>query len=314
MHTVRQISTESGVSIGTISRYFNGHRLKSDTVLKIEKAIDRLSGDIHRSLNIGVLVQTINDSFSGNILLEIQKIISNTNHKLIILSNQNLNYNINELNNFQLDGIIIHPEVNCDLEKINILSSHIPTVVLDLKSDKLNCDQVLIDNVNAVYDACELLVKRNHTNFAIAFTGDSVLMGQERLEGYKRILSDYNLPLLEKNIININSSLDVEIFMQNKSEQTALVSTNYFTTIHCLNAFNRMNISIPHEFSFVGFDDFNLSRFYKLRPFFVVQPMDSMAKLSFELLLKRIKGDYSNFPSLHRLKTSITKGNSIKTL
>jgi|GEM_PF-2723403 len=79
-------------------------------------------------------------------------------------------------------------------------------------------------------------------------------------------------------------------------------------------AINEVNIVIPDQISIIGFDSLELTKIVKPSLSLVFQPLKEIGETAGEVIIKRIKGDYSSFPEMHRLKTKIIMGDSVKRI
>ncbi len=315
MLSTRDIAKLAGVGIGTVSRYRNGFQLKQSTYEKIERAIEQLDGRLIRQLNIGVVVPVINDSFSGELLGSLEKYLSKTKHKMVVIVSTDIKADMNHILSLNLDGLIVHPPNKESVADLPPLADKLPIVLVDMMLTPAICDQILSFNIQATYNCVEYLLKLGHTKIAIATFDSFMLMGDERLHGYKRAVKDYGLGVNEDYIIDGSSDISVTKALTNllnsKDKPTALISTNYDSTISCLRAFMSMKIEYPKDISFLGFDEIGLNKFLIKPISYVEQPIKELAKNSFEVLSKRIIGDMSGYPTTQRLLTKIIEGESI---
>jgi LacI family transcriptional regulator len=95
---------------------------------------------------------------------------------------------------------------------------------------------------------------------------------------------------------------------------TAVFVTNYEMTLGAIMAINERNIHIPDDLSLIGFDNIQMAKVIKPSLSIVVQPMKQIGETAAKILIKRMKGDNSNVPSIHRLKTEILLKDSIKSI
>ena len=79
-------------------------------------------------------------------------------------------------------------------------------------------------------------------------------------------------------------------------------------------ALNERNIKIPDELSIVGFDNLHMARIVKPSLSIVVQPMEQIGEIAANTILRRLRGDMSNYPSMVRLKTELMINQSVKDL
>ncbi len=79
-----------------------------------------------------------------------------------------------------------------------------------------------------------------------------------------------------------------------------------------LSAASQARISVPQDISFVCFDDDPLFKTMSAAMTCVSQDLTSMGKHAVELLLKRIHGDYTDFPKIDMLDVVFHPRRSVK--
>ena len=83
-------------------------------------------------------------------------------------------------------------------------------------------------------------------------------------------------------------------------------------TIGAVMALNESSVIVPEELSLVGFDSEQLAKIVKPNLAIVVQPIQQIGESAANIILKRLRGDRTNYPSLLRLKTALLPGQSIR--
>lgn len=332
MATIKDVSRVSGISIGTVSRYLNGHRVKKKNEKKIQDAIRQLDYKVNqmarglktnKTYTIGVLVPSITDIFSNQVIEGMEEILDHENYSLIVC---NARYALKTekeklqfLKEKRVDGIVMMP-VSDEHEHVKeIVEEGIPLILIDRLLNGVKCDAVVCDNVNGSYKAMEELIAFGHRRIGIIAGPTNVYTARERLKGYKRALTDYDI-LIDDNLIEYaeyrkGSGMDAyEKLLHMENRPTAIFATNYETTMTGVKYFTENGISIGEDISFFGYD--NSDVFQMLTPTIatVVQPMGEIGEKAARLLLKRIENDFSLFPEVSRLKTKLLPGTSIKNL
>ena len=332
MSTIKDVSRISGISIGTVSRYLNGHKVKQENQLKIEKAIEELGYKVNmmarglktnKTLTIGVLVPSVTDIFSNQVVEGMEEILDSENYGLIVCSSRNSLATEKEkilfLKEKRVDGIIMMP-VSDESEHVQeLLKEEIPVILIDRLLDGVECDAVVCDNVNGSYKAIEQLIRFGHRRIGVIAGPTNVFTARERLNGYVRALSDYQIPIDASLIVHAEYAKGggYEGYHQlfNMSDMpTAIFATNYETTMTGVKYMTEKGIKIGDDISLFGYD--NTDVFQMLTPSIatVVQPMNEIGEHAAKLLLKRIGNDYNFYPIVHRLKTKILSGTSVKKL
>ncbi|HEX2925757.1 MAG TPA: substrate-binding domain-containing protein, partial [Ruminiclostridium sp.] len=196
---------------------------------------------------------------------------------------------------------------------------NIPVVLIDRALKGVECDTVLVDNLNAAYNAVEQLIVLGHKRIGIICGPDDIYTAQERLKGYERVHEDYAMnidcELIKKGDYQIESGYRLLLELINmENPPTAVLVTNYEMTLGAVMAINESDIKIPEDLSFIGFDNLQLSKVVKPPLSIVIQPVQQIGEVAANTILKRLKGDNSNFPSMIRLKTELILKESIRKL
>ena len=332
MATIKDVAQLAGVSPGTISRYINGFHVKDKNREQIEYAINKLNFKpnmnartlrTNRTRTIGVIIPGYSDIYSMTIVKNIEQKLYESGYYIFLCDswgNAELERDkVRLLLDKMVDGLIIYP-CSGDISYFNQLNIHnIPVVTLDLSVKNFLCDQILTDNINATYNAVEWLVKNNHRRIGIISSTPDNFTSSERLKGYERVHEDYGL-VIDSRLVktlgyDINSGYQslVEL-MQSDASPTAVITCNYHTTLGAFKAIRDFKIQIPEKLSIIGFDNIGLSDVLSPPVSIISQPMNTIGINAAELILKRINGDYSDFPSIMRLKTDLILQESTRRL
>lgn len=99
-----------------------------------------------------------------------------------------------------------------------------------------------------------------------------------------------------------------------ESHSTAVIFTNYATAMGGLMELSSSELSIPEDLSVVCFDDDPL--FGSMHPPItaVTQNLTAIGENASEILLRRINGDYSDFPSTLSIDVNFRERSSVKSL
>ena len=328
--TIKDVAKYTGLSIATISKYINGGNVLNENKIMIKNAIEKLDFKVNeiarglktnRSMTIGILIPNLENIFFTRIVSYIENILMNKGYSTIIcdyredkmLEKDKLEFLINKM----VDGIITIP-FGVDSKDIKrITGKNIPVVMIDRSIKDAKCDMILVDNFNASYNAVKHLIMNGHKRIAIICGPQNIYTAEERLKGYIRVFEDYNLEIddslikygdyqLEGGFKLFNELLDIE------DPPTALFVTNYEMTLGVMMAINERNIIIPDDLSVVGFDNMQMAKIFKPSISIVMQPMQEIGETAATVMLKRLKDDYNDFPTLLRLKTEFLVKGSVK--
>lgn len=327
--TIKDVAKHAGVSTATISKYINGVTVKEKNRIRIDEAIKELDFKVNaiarglktnKTMTVGVLIPSLENIFATSIVSHIERMLLQYGYSTIIcdynqdvsLENSKFDFLMDKL----VDGVIVMP-LGITTERLQkAKEKDISIVLIDRPIEGVECDVVLVDNLNASYDAVEQLIVMGHREIGVICGPQSIYTARERLKGYMRVHEDYNMPLNDKNIkygdYEIKSGYRLmSEFLEDSDVPSAIFVTNYEMTIGAIMAINERNVKIPDELSFIGFDNQQLAKVIKPNPVIVVQPIAQIGEAAANLMMRRLKGDKGNFPSMLRLKTEILQGQSI---
>lgn len=330
--TIKDVAKYSGLSIATISKYINGGKVLEHNRQIIDDAIKTLDFKVNeiarglktsKSMTIGVLIPSLENIFFTSIVSNIENILMQYGYSTIIcdykrsveLEESKLEFLLNKM----VDGIIVMPLDSSGNSVRKAIERGIPVVLIDRPLKDLICDTILVDNLNASYSAVEALITKGHKRIGIICGQQDVYTTQERLTGYVRVHEDYGMEL-DKELIKYGDyeaesgyNLMTE-FLEAENKPSAVFVTNYEMTLGAIMAINDKKVTVPDEVSLIGFDNLQMSRVVSPPLSIVVQPMSQIGEIAANILIKRLRGDNTNFPALFRLKTDMLIKESVKAL
>ena len=330
--TIKDVAKYTGLSIATISKYINGGNVLERNKEVIEVAIKDLNFRVNemarglktnKTKTVGILIPNLEQVFCTSIVSNIENILIKFGYSTIIcdykedskLEKDKLQFLVNKM----VDGIIMMPMVHEEAIIQEVINEGIPIVLIDRVLNNVECDVVLVDNLNASYDAVEQFIIRGHKRIGIIVGPEEVYTAQERLKGYYRVHEDYNIPVCRELIkygdYKIDSGYEyLKELMDLEKLPSAVFVTNYEMTLGAVMAINERSINVPEELSIIGFDNLQMAKIIKPPLSIVMQPIQNIGEISAETLLKRLGGDMSNFPARFRLKAEVLIKGSVKNI
>ena len=274
-----------------------------------------------RTMTVGVLIPDLENVFCTSIVAHIENTLLRAGYSSLIcdyredraLEREKLEF----LAKKSVDGFIYMPLGNQEDVVARFLERSLPVILIDRPLPGLACDTVLVDNLNAAYGAIEHLINHGHRRIGIIAGPPGIYTAQERLKGYRRVHEDFDLPIADDLILEGDYSLEsghrlMDQLLKRPDPPSAVFVTNYEMTLGAIMALNESPIRVPDELSIIGFDNQQLARIVKPALTIVVQPIQAIGETAAALLLKRLRGDRAGFPAIHRLKTRLVMGASVK--
>ncbi len=283
--TIKDIADECQVSKATVSRYLNNSGYvsleASERIAAKIKELNYVPSATARSLStndsnvIGVIIPEISNSFFAEIFKGISEIAEEQDLTILFCDTDNQPEKemkaLKMLRTYHVKGIIITPVsagITKDLhymEKFinSVKQLNIPVVLLDRGFEFIDWDGVFTDNSHGAYACTKLLIDSGHTKIGTITGNLNLLIGRDRLKGYKKAMDESGLLLDERFIYEGDFSTEkayeiTKAIMNTDERPTALFSANNLTTIGVLKALFEDNYQIPKDMSLVGFDDIEL--------------------------------------------------------
>lgn len=319
--TIYDISKKLNVSVATVSRALNNHpRISQETkelVMAAAKEMNYKQNNLAKALKsgetktVGVIVPYINTNFFSSVIRGLEEELSPHGYRVIICQSHDdaavEKKQLTTLLHTQVDGIFISISRNTsDMEYIKKIlnTTNTPIIFFDRKKDIPGISTVTIDDHKGAYLATEHLINKGYKNIC-HFSGDQNLeIYQNRLNGYINALKDYDLPVIEENIINTGSSIEegisaVKNLWKRKVKPDAIFSASDFTALGACKELKNLNIKVPEEMGIVGFSNEPFTQFMELSISSVDQTPVLMGKISGNVFLERIK-DHSSGISIEK--------------
>ncbi|MDD2973273.1 MAG: LacI family DNA-binding transcriptional regulator [Lachnospiraceae bacterium] len=329
--TIKDVAKETNLAISTISKYMNGGNVRPQNRKVIEEAVRRLGyhpNDIARGLrstktrNVGILISDF-DRYSVEVLSGVEKELRAKGYFAIICSHRDSSEKAKNALKFlmakRIDGIIVDGKLTSEEYIRPVLDQRIPVVGMETVKDKLRMDYVMTDSVAGSYQAVEDLVKNGHTRIGIITGPKGYFTAEERIRGYRRVYEDYQIEVDERYIIggdySFQSGYDGMIKLwELENRPTAVFISNYTMCVGAVSAIHHLKIQIPEELSLTTFDDMEFSVAVKPHLSSFRQPQQDMGAKAAELLIRRMNGEYDDFPKRIRLKGTYIPRDSVKRI
>lgn len=307
MATMKDIARLAGVSLSTVSHVVNNSRFVSEEItLKVKKVIEELNyrpSLVARSLKvketntIGMIVTTSNNPFFSEVVRHVERYCERHDYHLILVNtdgnSQNLQQHLERLLLKQVDGLLLmcaEPQ-NFDLSAITHLT--LPMVVIDWWQQSLNADIIHENSELGGYLATKALFDAGYRDIAI-ITGElSKPLAQNRLAGYKRVLSENNLPIRPEWVIESHFHYDGGVEAMTKllaleNRPRAVFAMSDSIAIGAYQVIQRAGLRIPQDIAIIGYDNIELSQYLYPPLSTIHQPKARLAKAAVEKLILRI--------------------------
>ncbi len=307
MADIRDVAKRAGVAPITVSRCINNSGYCSpETRTRVEAAIaelgyvpNRLASGLRskRSNTLALVLSDITNPFFTTIARGVEDAASQAGYTVIFCNTDESvskeQMYVQMLLEKRVDGILFVP-AQSTLDSVALIQKHaLPLVVLDRRVPDTQIDVVRADSEGGAYELTRLLISLGHRDIAIINGPRGVSTSEDRLNGYKRALSEagiaanpereYYGPFIQNSGYELARKA-----VAATPRPTALFATNNFIGIGVLKALQELGLSVPEDIAVVSFDDLPSSMV--IFPFLTVaaQPAYEMGKKAVEILMNKL--------------------------
>ncbi|WP_304942469.1 LacI family DNA-binding transcriptional regulator [Vallitalea guaymasensis] len=312
--TIADVAKLAGVSITTVSRVMNkNYPVKEATRKKVEKAIEELEfkpnllarGLIHnKTQTIGILTPSIENLFFSEVVKGIDSVIKNKGYTTFLCNTEGdpeqEKLMIDNMKDRSVDGIIaINPRTkNIKSGYYEGISKQIPLVIINGYNRGIHCNYVLNDGEVGTYEALKYLYELGHRDI-VFLRGRHSYSYDVKEDIYRKFCEEFKLEFNEDNILIIEDGNGLEAVEQSKAvvekiirendKVSCLFACNDWMAVGALKAAKALSISVPEEFSIIGFDNTIISQITEPSLTTVDQNMTGLGQISGNRICEIIK-------------------------
>ena len=320
MTTIKEIAKKCGVSAATVSNILNGKPGASEAtremVLKMAEKMEYMPSYVAKSLktkntrNIGVIAEDMTIFSIPDIIDGITEYCEKVDYK-ILLTNLRLYKKYNdryyhredyfgtvrqEIKKFlamQTEGIIYvtaHERImHCIPEDLPI-----PAVMAYGYTESRKVPSVVVDDQNGAYGLVRYLIDRGHRRIGVIAGKVDSIHAQDRLLGYQKALRDcqliYDPELVCQGDWTRESGYQcVDRLLEQKV--TAVFCMNDLMAGGVYDRADELGIRIPADLSVVGYDNRELSSYYKPPLTTAELPLHDIGYRAAEVMMELLAGE-----------------------
>lgn len=275
--TLKQIAKELGVSVSTVSKALNDSpEISEPTKLRVQEYaklknykpnIIGLNLKNRSTKTIGVIIPNILNSFFAKVFSGIEKVADEKGYKVITcISNESLEKEIGALemlSNGTIDGFIL--SISEEAQKLqqyghfkSIINEGTPIVMFDRTTDEVNCDKVIVDDLDSAVNAMNHLIKSGCKKIALFSTIDNLSVGKLRAKGFYKSIEDKGFEI-DKNLVVLTDNPDdfdnqmPDFFKNNKVD--GIFAVDEHASVMAMKYGIKNGYKIPENLSIIGFAD-----------------------------------------------------------
>jgi LacI family transcriptional regulator len=311
--TIKDIAKALNTSVSTVSRALrDSSEINPETKQQILDYIAQVnyvpnpmarSLKENRSRSIGVILPELTNNFFSQAINGIEEtaylrgyhVVISQSHESLQREIANTQYLVQR----KVDGILASVASNSTESKHfqELINNSLPIVFFDRVPQDLVAHKVIADNFEGGYKATEHLIKQGYKHIAHLTSSESLHITNERMEGYKKALLDYQIPTEHSYIKHCQQGgqaneeveqLVVEL-LEHPHRPDAIFISNDRITISAMLTIKKHGLRIPEDIAVVGFTNLITASLLNPSLSVIVQPAYEMGKLAAETLLNLIE-------------------------
>lgn len=311
--SLSDIARQLGVSKTLVSLVLNGkakeHRIGeevSNKVRKLAKELNYTPNQIAKGLRtgktstIGLIIADIANPFFGKLGREIEKEAARHGYRVIFCSSdenpENSQKQIEMLKQGQVDGFIIAPPAGSENQVLSLKRNRVPFVLIDRNFPDIDTNYIVVDNIQAAFDATDHLVKKGYRKIACVTLNVHLNNMNQRVLGYKQALIENNIPVDEELIKMMPFSHEKDDIAEavkqlepgNKSKVEAIFFATSKLGIMGIETLHSLGLHIPEDIAVVSFDDPDAYKISQPPVSAIAQPLQEIGRQSVNVLLNLI--------------------------
>lgn len=282
--SLRDVAESAGVSQATASRVLSGsdHPVNSATRERVLVAAKQLGFEPNRlaralatarSQTVGVVVHDVSDPYFGEIVKGLEDSLYPADYSLFVASSdrqpdKELAY-VRAFQSHRVDAIVFAASGLIDPDYRSELMSAVGRfrsrggIVLILSDHFLEEPGVRFDNRAGVRTMVGYLHGKGHRRIGYIAGPPEVEVSRVRLDGFRRALKDFGLPLEEAAVVDGQFTAagggEAVMKIMASGDVTAVLAANDLMAMGALRALLDSGRSVPEDVSVVGFDDIVIS-------------------------------------------------------
>lgn len=308
MANIREVAERAGVSVGTVSRYLNGVKIRGENADAIARAVEAL--DYHpnligralttrRTYAIGVLVASAANVFVSSSIGNLETAFERQGYSSLFIDFHGdidvMKEKVQFLKRRFVDGLIIFLS-EIDAEHLEFLEAvNIPVVVVDNPVESGMIDSIVVNNATSAEAMVGAMLDAGHRRIGVIAPSQEAYVGRRRLKGWADAFERRGLVARQEDIRLCAPSKEegfrAAASLLESGEVTALFSCNYYLALGSLKAMNERGLRPGVDVGFASFDDFDFSDVMHPPLSVIRQPMNEIIDMAADLMCSRLNGE-----------------------
>jgi LacI family transcriptional regulator len=308
--TIKMIARDLKLAVSTVSKALaDCHEISEHTKKRVRDYVEQLNyvRNIYasnlkkkRTGNIAVVVPEVADSYFSAAINGIESVAQDKSHHVIIYithEDQSREASIvREFRSGRVDGVLmsVSSGKNTTTHLLELSNSDVPLVFFDRVCDDIEASKVTTNDFDSGYKATELLIRRGCNSVAFLGMTENLSIIRDRLNGYKKAITDNGMRLKEAEIISCGNDEPGAIeslttLLTSASRPTGIVGSTEKLATLVYAVCNKLSLKIPGDVRVIGFSNMSIASLLSPPLTTITQPAFEMGKAAATVLFKKLE-------------------------
>ncbi|MCB2305832.1 LacI family transcriptional regulator [Clostridium estertheticum] len=301
---IKDIAIECNVSATTVSRALNNSKEISkktrELILKTCEEKGYIPNSAARSLilnktnMIGLLIPDITNQYYAYVSKGVSSYLEKIGYGLVLCNSDRNKDNENRYIDFlaqkRVDGIILIP-VKPKASDYKKIIANVPLVMADNYVKDLEVSYVGNDNYVGARKIVSHMLRQGYRKIGVILGDESSTASNERLKGYKDILTENNIEISNDILLNSSANFEdgfklAEVLINKKVD--AIFTINDSVAMGVMKYAHMNNILIPKYIGIAGYDDIEQASMLTVPLTTVHQKKFELGQIAAKILIEEI--------------------------
>ncbi len=321
MPTLADVAKIAGVGVMSVSRVVNGTRRVSPEIeRRVRAAIEKIGYEPNeaarilkgnRSSVIGLIVPDLADPFFAACCSAIQETAWDSGYLTLMVASghrEDLERRGTALMvQRRVAGLLTVPIGSQNDHFAAAQDVGVPVVAFDRPMKHVAADSLIVDNLEAAYQATRHLIEHGHSSIVCVADDERIYTKMERVSGYTRAMREAKLQVKVCLVGATTGSVADQLSLGGKSrgKPTAIFAASNLMGIDVLQEVQRRELRIPEDMALICFDDFVAASLVSPAITVIQQPVAELGQRAAEMLMERLKASSQGPPRRVVLSTKL---------
>ncbi len=334
--TIKEIANRLNVSVSTVSRALHDHpSIGLRTKTQVQKLAEELNYEPNqaaisfkqgKTLTLGAILPNLGEEYFSMAINGIEDVATKNNYTVLIgQSHDDVEREIkivDTMRRHRVDGLVVSlAKTTKSYEHFEQLKKYnIPIVFFDRVPDDTDAYCVSCNLENSSVELVDWLVSKGHKQIGFIKGPDSIILSQERLNGYYKGLAKHKLKpdkslVVSTDLSKAKTTDAIHKLLALKSRPTAVITFNDYVALDAIKYSRSQGVKINKDIFFVSYANLPITSYMDEPPLVSVEQFPyQQAEKATEILFQLIqnKGLKEDIPKKLILESKLVVNMEVK--